>query len=357
MYGLARPVLFSLAPDTAHAIAMAALFPLEHMAPLRGLVRRWILGNAGRDPRLVRRVMGIDFPNPVGLAGGFDKNAKRARSLAALGFGFLELGTVTADAQAPNPPPNLFRLTADRALVNRLGFPNEGAARVTERIAKMRARGAIGVPVGISIGKSRSVPVEPIQGAVEDYLTSYRLARRAADFVVVNVSSPNTKGLRAMQGGEIARALFEALERENASSATRVPLLVKIAPDLDHAGLDELLDVAMAAGLDGVVATNTTLSRAGLATSESDVERVGAGGLSGPPLRARALEVVRRVRERIGADKAVIGVGGIEGPDDARALLDAGADLVQLYTGFVYGGPSTAARIVRGLVTATNRRR
>jgi dihydroorotate dehydrogenase len=354
MYALARPVLFSIPPDAAHAIAMAALLPLEHVAPLRGWVRRALLGDADRDPRLVRRVMGIEFPNPVGLAAGFDKNARRARSLAALGFGHLELGTVTAEAQAPNPAPNLFRLTADRALVNRLGFPNEGAARVTERIAKMRARGSIGVPVGISIGKSRSVPVEPIEGAIADYLTSYRLARRAADFVVVNVSSPNTKGLRAMQGGELARALLEALERENLASGKRAPLLVKIAPDLDDAGLDELLDVAMGAGLDGVVATNTTLARAGLATAASEVERAGQGGLSGPPLRARALEVVRRVRERIGASKAVIGVGGIEGPDDARAMLDAGADLVQLYTGFVYGGPSTAARIARGLVTAAS---
>jgi dihydroorotate dehydrogenase len=345
-------LLFPFAPATAHSLAMAALFPVEHVAPLRTLLRHWMLGSAAHDPRLARRVMGLDFPNPVGLAAGFDKNARRARSLAALGFGHLELGTVTAEAQAPNPPPNLFRLTADRALVNRLGFPNEGAARVTARIAKMRARGAIGVPVGISIGKSRSVPVEPIEGAIADYLTSYRLARRAADFVVVNVSSPNTKGLRALQGGEIARALLEALERENAASGIRVPLLVKIAPDLDEAALDELLAAAMGAGLDGVVATNTTLSRGGLRTPASDVEQIGAGGLSGPPLRARALEVVRRVRERIGPAKAVIGVGGIEGPDDARAMLDAGADLVQLYTGFIYGGPSTAARIARGLVLA-----
>jgi dihydroorotate dehydrogenase len=316
---------------------MAALAPVEHLAPVRALVRALL---APADPRLVTRTMGLTFPSPVGVAGGFDKNAHRARALAALGFGFVELGTVTAQAQEPNPSPNMFRLPADRALVNRLGFPNEGARAVCARIEARGVRGT--VPIGVSIGKSRAIPLDPIEGALADYAASFREAARVADFVVVNVSSPNTKDLRAMQGAEIARALFAALAKERAGlmgDAARVPLLVKIAPDLSDADIEALLAVVEEAKLAGVVATNTTIARAGLKTDGAEVERIGAGGLSGPPLRARALDVVGRVRRRLGSGVTVIGVGGIEGADDVVAFLRAGADLVQTYTGFVYGGP------------------
>jgi dihydroorotate dehydrogenase len=347
VYALARPLLFLLPPHAAHAAAMTALAPVEHLAPIRAAVRTAL---ATRDPRLEVRAMGLAFPSPLGVAGGFDKNAARARALAALGFGHVELGTVTAQAQAPNPAPNLFRLPADRALVNRLGFPNEGAAAVCARIEARGARGR-GVPVGVSIGKSRAVPLEPIEGAIADYVASFREARRVADFVVVNVSSPNTKDLRAMQGAEVARALFAALARENGAGGARVPLLVKIAPDLADAEIEALLAVVDEAKLDGVVATNTTIAREtlGLRTPADRVAAVGAGGLSGPPLRKRALDVVARVRARLAA-VTVIGVGGVETADDVIALARAGADLAQMYTGFVYEGPLVARAIARELV-------
>ena len=351
MYALVRPLLFALSPQTAHAVGMAGLGVLEHVAPLRWLTRGLF---APTDPRLVRTVMGLTFPSPIGLAGGFDKNAARARALASLGFGHVELGTVTAHGQEPNPAPNLFRLPKDRALVNRLGFPNEGAARVVARIEARGGAKALGVPMGVSIGKSRIVPVEPIEGVVEDYLASFQEARRVADFVVVNVSSPNTKDLRAIQGAALARVLLGAIQQRNGDVATgrKVPVLVKIAPDLADAEVDVVCDVVKEVDLAGVVATNTTITREGLATPAAEIEAIGAGGLSGPPVRARALAVVRRVRERLGKGPCVIGVGGVETGDDARALLAAGADLVQLYTGFIYRGPLAAWSIGRELLAS-----
>ena len=275
---------------------MAALWPAEHLAFVRQAMRAALAFDA---PELRTRVMGLEFANPIGLAAGFDKDGRRARALAALGFGHLELGTVTAHAQHANPTPNLFRLPRDGALINRLGFPNEGAAALVSRLQRWR-RGA-GVPIGVSIGKSRSTPIEPIEGAIADYRTSFRLARQVADFVVVNVSSPNTKDLRAMQGAELARALLGALAEENGKErsasepgaapslrgASGLPLLVKVAPDLEDAELEALLEVVEACGIDGVVATNTTIRRDGLATDARAVERIGAGG-ERRPLRVRS---------------------------------------------------------------------
>lgn len=345
-YSLFHPLLFSMDPAEAHGLAMTAMGIAEHAAPIRALLRASLVN---RDRRLEVRKMGLVFPSPVGLAGGFDKNAERARTLASLGFGHLELGTVTAEAQEANPAPNMFRLPRDRALVNRLGFPNQGAAKVAERLARVR-RTPLGVPVGVSIGKSRSVPLDPMGPVLEDYVESYRRVRGVADFVVVNVSSPNTKDLRAMQAADVARALFDALRAEEERSGGTVPLLVKIAPDLDDASVDAVCDVAVAAGLSGVVATNTTVARAGLATPKDEVDAIGAGGLSGWPLRARALSVVARVRRRVGDDLCVIGVGGVDDVESAMAMMRAGADLVQLYTGFVYRGPGLPAAIARGLL-------
>ncbi|MBX3231866.1 MAG: quinone-dependent dihydroorotate dehydrogenase [Labilithrix sp.] len=343
MYALLRPFLFALDPTTAHAAAMLALAPLEHLAPLRAALRG--LSTVTRDPRLEVRKMGLVFPSPLGVAAGLDKNGERARALAALGFGHVELGTVTAEAQGPNPPPNLFRLPADRALVNRLGFPNEGASVVGPRI--LARRGGVGVPVGVSIGKSRSVPVE-IEAALPDYVTSIRAVRDAADFLVVNVSSPNTKDLRALQAADVARVLFAALMKETAGR----PLLVKIAPDLADDAIDAICMEADRAGLAGVVATNTTVARTGLATPAEEIERIGAGGLSGVPLFPRALAVVKRARTQLGPDACVIGVGGIHGTDSALAMLQAGADLIQVYTSFVYEGPFLPRAIARGMLNA-----
>jgi dihydroorotate dehydrogenase len=326
---------------------MTALAPLEFSNALR---RAFGVDAQTLDPRLRVRTMGLEFPHPLGLAAGFDKNAHRVQALAALGFSHLEIGTVTAHAQEPNPPPNLFRLKDDRALVNRLGFPNEGAAAV---IARLETK-AVNVPIGISIGKSRAVPIDPIAPAIADYVASFRLAKtalqRMSGFVVVNVSSPNTKDLRAMQGAEIARLLLDEITRENNAnrdSESSVPILLKIAPDLDEASLDALLEVVGASGIDGVVATNTTIARENLATDAARVAQIGAGGLSGPPLHARALELVKRSRVRLGAEKTIIGVGGISDASGVLAMLRAGADLTQIYTGFVYGGPFVAAQIAR----------
>jgi dihydroorotate dehydrogenase len=349
MYSWAlQPVLSLLSPDAAHALAFAALDPVERMAPLRALLRAVMA--PPRDERLVVRAMGLEFPTPLGLAAGFDKNARRPRALAALGFGHLELGTVTAQPQAANPRPNLFRLPADRALVNRLGFPNDGAERVAARLGRVRA--TLEVPVGLSIGKSRAVPVDDLDAVIADYLRSFDWVRDVADFVVVNVSSPNTPGLRTMQTKEHARALMSAIA---AHAGESVPLLVKLAPDLDDARIEELLAVVEETGFRGVVATNTTITRPGLATESRVVEAIGAGGLSGPPLRPRALEVVRRIRARLGRKPVVVGVGGVERAEHAAALVRAGADLVQMYTGFVYEGPGAPGRIARGLAALVER--
>jgi dihydroorotate dehydrogenase len=331
---------------------MAGLGIAEHLAAVRAAVaKRCVVSNES----LRTEKMGLDFSNPVGLAGGFDKNAHRPRALAALGFGFLELGTVTALAQEPNPRPNLFRLPKDRALVNRLGFPNDGAAAIARRIehaiGRRGARREIDVPVGVSIGKSRAVSIDPIEDAVADYVSSFEVVRRVADFVVVNISSPNTKDLRSLQGASIAKALLEALVNHRARANDDVPLLVKVAPDLDDADLDALFDVVGAVDLAGVVATNTTIGRAGLVTDAAAVRDIGAGGLSGPPLFARALDVTRRARERLGPEKTIVGVGGIANAHDARAMFAAGADLIQVYTAFIYGGPLFVHRLLRDIAT------
>jgi dihydroorotate dehydrogenase len=353
MYALLRPLLFSLDPSRAHGVAMAALGPVEHVGFVRSLVASLAAGRVTRDERLEVRKMGLVFPNPLGVAAGLDKNGERARALAALGFGHVELGTVTAEAQGPNPPPNMFRLPADQALVNRLGFPNEGAEVVAQRVRERRANGLVKVPVGISIGKSRSVALEPLDDALADYVKSFRAVREAADFIVVNISSPNTKDLRALQAAEMARHLFAALMKENAAGAgggRAKPLLVKIAPDLSDSDVDAICTEADRAGLAGVVATNTTTLRANLATSKEEIDRIGAGGLSGQPLFPRALAVVKRVRARLGPDACVIGVGGIHGTESALAMLRSGADVIQVYTSFVYEGPFLPRRIGRGIL-------
>ena len=358
MYRLLRPLLLALTPDDAHALGMQTLLALETLDVVRDLVAARMSPPAA----LGTSHLGLKFRSPVGLAGGFDKNAVAPRALAALGFGFLELGTVTAEAQEPNPRPNLFRLPDDRALVNRLGFPNDGATAVAARFARaVESGGSLGIPVGFSIGKSRSVAIDPIAPVVADYLASFRAVRPVSDFVVVNVSSPNTNGLRALQGAALASQLLTALARENDENdarepGTRVPLLLKISPDLSEADLVALLDVVRETKLDGVVATNTTLSRRGLVSRPSVVEAVGAGGLSGPPLRSRVLEVLPLIRERLGPAATVIAVGGVGSAADVRTYMNAGADLVQLYTSFIYEGPGLPSRIARDLAREENRR-
>ena len=295
------------------------------------------------------RAMGIDFPSVLGLAAGFDKNAVGIDALAGLGFGFVEIGTITGEPQPGNPRPRLARLPADRAVINRMGFNNDGAEVVATRLAAWRDRHARGPrPVlGVNIGKTKVVPEGE---AVADYEKSTGLLAPYADYLVVNVSSPNTPGLRDLQAVEkLAPLLAGVRRRADQVTDRRVPLLVKIAPDLDDDDVLAVADLAAAAELDGIIATNTTIARAGLRSESATVTAAGGGGLSGAPLRARATEVVRLLRDRLGPHMCLVGVGGISTVDDARERLAAGADLLQAYTAFIYEGPLWAGRINRAL--------
>jgi dihydroorotate dehydrogenase len=339
---LFRVVLRRLPAETAHRAGFA-LIRAAGTAGTAGLLRRWL---GPRDPVLRVRALGLELPGPLGLAAGFDKDARATGGLGALGFGFVEVGTVTARAQPGNPRPRMFRLPADRALVNRMGFNNEGAAAAA---ARLRRRPRDGLVVGVNIGKTRAVPDRE---AAADYAASARAVADVADYVAVNVSSPNTPGLRDLQAADRLRpvlvAVREALDA-GTGGARRVPLLVKIAPDLAEQDVDAVADLAVELGLDGIIATNTTTSRDELASSAAEVAAAGEGGLSGPPLRGPALAVLRRLRERAGDRLVLIAAGGIETPDDAWERLRAGATLVQAYTGFIYGGPLWPRRMQTGL--------
>ena len=325
-----------------------------HHAAFRAIRAASPVDRPGRVRVRVRagaRALGLTFPHPLGLAAGFDKNAVGIDGLAALGFGHVEIGTVTGEAQPGNPQPRLFRLTDDRAIVNRMGFNNDGAEVVARRLARHGACRAGGPTLlGVNIGKTKVVPEDE---AARDYEKSAGLLAPYADYLVVNVSSPNTPGLRDLQAVEKLEPLLTAVRRraDEARPDHRVPLLVKIAPDLSDDDVLAVADLALATGLDGIIATNTTISRDGLATPTSRVEQVGAGGLSGRPLTQRSEDVVRLLRDRVGPDLTLVGVGGITTVDDARRRLAAGADLLQGYTAFVYEGPLWPRRIVRGLAT------
>jgi dihydroorotate dehydrogenase len=346
---LVRPVLFGSYggdPEAIHERLIHVLSGFGSVPAVRGLTRL-LAGSSGRPARIA----GIDFPSRVGLAAGLDKDASAVLAWQGLGFGFAELGTVTGQAQPGNDRPRVFRLRASKALINRMGFNNPGAAAVAATLASRgvyRGNGAAGIPIGLSIGKTKVVE---LADAVGDYLTSLRLLAPHADYVAVNVSSPNTPGLRSLQDAGALRELVTALvnastvpEERAPASVTKgcLPIFVKVAPDLTWGQLDEVLTACQDAGAAGLIATNTTLARDGLAAA--DQHRAGeAGGLSGAPLTVRAREVVGYVRAH--TDLPVMGVGGIMGASDAMALFDAGADLVQLYTGFIYGGPGLPAAI------------
>jgi dihydroorotate dehydrogenase len=338
-----RPMLFRLPPETAHEFALHALTKGLGTEPLRRAAGR----RFGRPLFGELRRFGLKFSNPVGLAAGFDKNGVAARQLAALGFGFVEVGTVTHLAQPGNPRPRLFRLPADRALVNRQGFNNEGAAALAARLSRARP----GCVLGVNIGKSRAVSLEE---ATADYLASFRLVHAHADYVTVNVSSPNTPGLRELQRADRLSALLGALQRENRALSERagrapLPLLVKVAPDLGVDELELIVGAALGASVAGIIATNTTTSREGLRTPAPEVAGLGEGGLSGAPLRARSTQVVARLRRLTRGATEIVGVGGVFNAADAWEKICAGASLVQLYTGFVYEGFGVVRRINEGL--------
>ena len=349
MYRLIRPLLFRLPPESAHHLGFGLLRAGCAIPGLKSVLRRYTHRN---DRGLGVHALGLDFPNPIGVAAGFDKNALGFEALGALGFGFVEVGTLTAKAQPGNAKPRIFRLPKDRALINRLGFNNSGAADAVSRLQKSRK-----TIVGVNIGKTK---VTPLERAREDYVESTRLLAPYADYLVVNVSSPNTPGLRKLQSHEelspllreVRKAADQACAQNADSVRKRVPLLVKIAPDLDNDGIDEIADIAMELGLDGIIATNTTISRASV---QSDVEHLGAGGLSGRPLRARSVDVLHRLKEKSGGKLTLISAGGVETAEDVAERLDAGASLVQLYTSFVYEGPALPMRITEGLQTLGRR--
>ncbi|HEX5521035.1 MAG TPA: quinone-dependent dihydroorotate dehydrogenase [Longimicrobiaceae bacterium] len=349
-YRLLRPFLYTLPAEAAHEWTTLSLTTALAPAAVRSAVRRRL---EVRDEALHVTRFGIEFPNPVGLAAGFDKSGTAFNALAALGFGAIEIGTVTAHAQPGNPLPRLFRLPADEALLNRMGFNNPGAAAVAERLASTRIEPVL----GINLGKSK---VTPNEAAAEDYLASLDKLERFARYLVVNVSSPNTPGLRALQDAGPLRALLRALAaraRELAAARGEAPrpILLKIAPDLTDSQIDEAVGIAAEEGAAGIIATNTTISRAGLRTPATTVERLGAGGISGQPLRERALDVVRRIHRRTGAALPIIGVGGIGSAQDAWERIAAGASLIQLYTAFIYRGPTLVRDINLGLLERLHR--
>ena len=328
-------VLQRLPAEGTHKVSFALLRALVAIPGVGALMRKALRP----EPYLRVRAFGRDFDGPLGLAAGFDKDAKGVRALLALGFGFVEVGTVTAEAQPGNPKPRMFRLPKDRALVNRLGFNNDGATAAAARMAHRPAEGTI----GINIGKTKRIEEA---GALADYEASAERLAPLADYLVVNVSSPNTPGLRDLQAADKLRPLLAAVRAacDRASPMRRVPLLVKIAPDLADADVDAVADLALELGLDGIIATNTTISRAGLIESTDE-----KGGLSGAPLKARSLAVLQRLRARVGTRVTLVAVGGIESADDVWERLKAGATLVQAYTGFIYGGPLWPRRVQREL--------
>lgn len=340
MYKAFRKLLFLQAPESIHYRAMRALQRAYKFAPTRALLRNMFRVS---DPRLERELWGIRFPNPVGLGAGFDKDARWVDELACLGFGFVEIGTLTPRPQPGNPAPRLFRLPADQALINRMGFNNGGAEPAAHRLKNRKER----IIIGGNIGKNKDTPNED---ATSDYIAAFNSLHDVVDYFVVNVSSPNTPGLRALQDKEPLTNLLLALKALNRTYSNPKPILLKIAPDLTDSQLDDIVDIVRDTHLEGIVATNTTIDRSGLATTTEEIEAIGAGGLSGLPLRKRATEVVGYLHQKSEGKIPIIAVGGIFTAEDAREKLDAGASLVQVYTGFIYEGPGIAKAICEGLL-------
>lgn len=333
MYALIRPLLFCFAPERAHKLTFALLGVVRGVPGVLALV-----GARRPGPACAVEVMGLRFPSPVGLAAGMDKDAEHVEAMAAIGFGSVEVGTVTPVAQPGNERPRLFRLKADRALINRMGFNNGGAVAAGERLRRRKP----GIIVGGNIGKNKDTPNEE---ALSDYLKCYEALHAVVDYFVVNVSSPNTPGLRALQERGPLLAILNALRQRDAQAAVHRPILLKIAPDLTDGQLDDIIGVVQESGIAGVIATNTTIVRDGLRTPPAEVGAIGAGGLSGAPVRRRSTEVIRYIRQRAPRPFVIIGVGGIDGAEAAIEKLEAGADLVQVYTGLVYEGPALISRI------------
>ena len=335
MYKLFRPLLFSVDPEKIHGLVFGLL-----KGPMRWSVFRSLLRSIYdvKDPRLERTLFGLTFRNPVGLAAGFDKDAKLIDALSCFGFGFIEIGTVTPKPQPGNEKPRLFRLPKDGALINRMGFNNGGAEAAAESLKKRKSR----VIVGGNIGKNKSTPNE---SAHEDYTACFNALYEYVDYFVVNVSSPNTPGLRELQEKEPLQQLLNNVKVLSLRKPVPKPVLLKIAPDLTMGQLDDIVAILKSTRIDGVIATNTTISREGLQSGPEELNRIGAGGVSGKPLSQRSTGIIRYLRQKLGKGYPIIGVGGIMSPRDAIDKINAGADLIQLYTGFIYEGPALVKNI------------
>lgn len=327
---LVRPLLFKMDPEKVHHLTFSMLRKVFKLPFVAGIVRKKFMVE---DPKLEREVFGLKFKNPVGLAAGFDKDAKLYRELSNFGFGFIEIGTLTPKPQPGNEKKRLFRLKADKAIINRMGFNNGGVAEAVERLKKNK-----NVLIGGNIGKNK---ITPNENAVDDYIICFDALFDHVDYFVVNVSSPNTPNLRELQDKEPLTNLLNTLQKRNAEKPVSKPILLKIAPDLTDSQLLDIIDIIKETGIAGVIATNTTISREGLSSDDKNE----TGGLSGLPLKDRATEVIRFLSEKSNKAFPIIGVGGIMSPEDAIEKLDAGASLVQVYTGFIYEGPDLIREI------------
>ncbi len=337
---LIRPVLFLFDPEGVHHFTFKFLQIVCRIPGVRALLRNIFVFN---HPSLERKILGLTFKNPVGLAAGFDKDAMLIDEFSCFGFGFIEIGTLTPKAQPGNPTPRLFRLPEDQAVINRMGFNNEGVEAAVERLKKRNTD----VIIGGNIGKNKNTLNE---NASEDYTICFETLYPYVDYFVVNVSSPNTPGLRDLQEKEPLKKLLMVLNELNRAKEKPKPVFLKIAPDLTPSQLDDVVEILLETKTDGVIATNTTISREGLVTPASKIESIGTGGLSGKPLTKRSAEVIQYLRQKLGKEFAIIGVGGIMKPGDALEMIRAGADLVQIYTGFIYEGPGLIKQINQSMV-------
>lgn len=340
MYQLIRKFLFLVDPEKVHYFSAYWIKKMYRISFIRSIWRRRY---QLESPLLERKLFGITFKNPVGLAAGFDKNASMYEELSAFGFGFIEIGTVTPKAQPGNDKPRLFRLKKDQAIINRMGFNNDGVEAAAQRLKNRKKQ----IIIGGNIGKNK---VTPNEQALDDYLIAFRSLFEYVDYFVVNVSSPNTPNLRDLQEKEPLKALLNSLMQENKLHPQPKPILLKIAPDLTDSQLDDIIEIVRDTRIDGVIATNTTISRENLKASAEELERIGMGGLSGKPLTKRSTEVIRYLSEKSNKAFPIIGVGGIHSAADALEKLEAGADLVQLYTGFIYEGPRLIRKINQAIL-------
>ena len=341
MYKIFKPILFLLSPEKAHHLTVK-VFQILCSIPLLNLFfkNNWVV----EHPNLERNFMGLNFPNPVGLAAGFDKDGKYFETMSHLGFGFIEIGTVTPVSQDGNPQPRLFRLIEDEGIINRMGFNNEGVEAMCRRLKNKKNTKII---IGGNIGKNKLTANE---NATDDYLKCFHALHELVDYFVVNVSSPNTPGLRDLQEKEPLTKLLKTLTQANAAKSIQRPILLKIAPDLTNSQLDDIVDIVKDTQIEGVIGTNTTIAREPLSTSKQKIEDIGNGGLSGKPLKNRATEVIKYLSQRLEKGKLIIGVGGISSANDAIEKIEAGASLVQIYSGLIYEGPNLVKKINKALI-------